>query len=205
MKREQFGEIASAQLHHFADASEDGYGTVSYLLLDNNHGHAHCAFIMGKARVAPLKPVTLARMELTAAVVAGRMDKMWRKELRMQLQDSVFWTDSTSVLKFINNKTSRFRTFVANRVSEMFINVSDTSQWRYGVTTNNPADIPSRGMREELFLKNTTCISGPAFLLNPEKDCPVNPDNVKELRSLDPEVKRTVDVYAIEVKKKTMH
>ena len=89
LKPEQFGEIASAQLHHFADASEDCYGTVSYLLLHNNHGHVHCAFIMGKARVAPLKPVTIPRMELTAAVVAGRMDKMWRKELQLQLQGCI--------------------------------------------------------------------------------------------------------------------
>ncbi|XP_043967018.1 natterin-3-like [Gambusia affinis] len=43
---------------------------------------------MGKARVAPLKPITIPRMELTAAVVASRMDKLLKKELRMELQDS---------------------------------------------------------------------------------------------------------------------
>lgn len=95
-----FGEIASAQLHHFADASEEGYGTITYLLCHSYQGLAHSAFIMGKSRVAPLKPVTIPRMELTAALVAARMDKLWRRELRMELQDSVFWSDSTSVLKY---------------------------------------------------------------------------------------------------------
>lgn len=91
----------------------------SYLLLHNNCDQAHCAFVMGKARVAPLKPATIPRMELTAATMASRMDTIWRKELQMELADSMFWTDSTSVLKYINNKTTRFRTFVANRVSEI--------------------------------------------------------------------------------------
>ncbi|XP_071058619.1 uncharacterized protein [Pseudochaenichthys georgianus] len=118
LKPVDFGEVTSAQLHHFADASEDGYGTVTYLLLHNIKAQVHCVFIMGKARVAPLKPITIPRMELTAAVVASRMDKMCRKELQMQLKDSIFWTDSTSVMKYISNETLRFRTFVANRVSK---------------------------------------------------------------------------------------
>lgn len=77
-----------AQLHHFADASEAGYGTVTDLLLKNRQGQVHSAFIMGKSRVVPLKPVKIPHMELTAAVVAARLDKLWRRELRLQLQDS---------------------------------------------------------------------------------------------------------------------
>ncbi|XDV23048.1 hypothetical protein PO909_027771 [Leuciscus waleckii] len=78
------------QLHHFADASEEWFGTVTYLLLHNDSGRTHSAFVMGKARVAPLKLVTIPRMELNTAVVASRMDKLWRKELQMDLQESVF-------------------------------------------------------------------------------------------------------------------
>ncbi len=90
LKPLNFGEATTAQLHPFADASEAGYGMVTYLLLRNEHSRMHSTFIMGKSRVAPLKPVTIPRMELTAAVVAARMDKLWRKELRLQLQESVF-------------------------------------------------------------------------------------------------------------------
>ena len=79
-----FGCTASAQLHHFSDASEYAYGTVSYLLLENTEGTKHCAFLMGKSRVAPLKVVTIPRLELTAAVVAVKVE-------------STFWTDSTTV------------------------------------------------------------------------------------------------------------
>ncbi|XP_025763461.1 uncharacterized protein LOC112847046 isoform X2 [Oreochromis niloticus] len=51
-----FGESVYNQLQHFADASEEGYGTVSYLLQRNSRNEVYCAFMLGKARVAPLKP-----------------------------------------------------------------------------------------------------------------------------------------------------
>lgn len=131
MKPTNFGQIGHAQLHHFSDASESGYGTVSYLRLENNEKEVHVAFMIGKARVAPLKQVTIPRLELTAAVLAVKVDIMLRRELQLQLNKSTFWTDSTTVLKYITNETKRFRTFVANRIS--FVrDATDVSQWRYG-------------------------------------------------------------------------
>lgn len=74
-----FGKICSALLHHFADASEDGYGTVTYLLLYDLEKRVHCALMMGKARVAPLKSIAIPRMELTASVaMANRMSEILR-------------------------------------------------------------------------------------------------------------------------------
>lgn len=144
---------------------------------------------MGKSRVAPLKSVSIPRMELIAATMASRMDTFWKRELHMQLQPSVFWCDSTTVLKYIKNETSRFRTFVANQVSEV-------SQWRYVNTTSNPADSASRGLRVDVFIKNITWLSGPEYLLHPEQDWPVNPDQSKLLPD-DPEVKVSVLVNAV--------
>ncbi|KAK0133289.1 hypothetical protein N1851_031203 [Merluccius polli] len=113
-KPAHFGEPTTAQLHHFCDASTEGYGTVTYLVQQNSSKQVHCAFVMGKARVAPLKHNTIPRLELTAATMAGCMDMMLRKELQLQLVESVFWTDIMAVLKYINNEMTRFRTFVAH-------------------------------------------------------------------------------------------
>lgn len=74
LKPDGFGPLMSAQLHNFADASNSGYGTVSYLRMSNQYHQVHCAFLIGKARVAPLKPITIPRMELMAAAVTVRMD-----------------------------------------------------------------------------------------------------------------------------------
>ena len=77
LKPVHFATVASAQLHHFSDASEVGYGTATYLLLCNTDRKLYCTLVMGIARVAPLKPITIPRLELTAAVVAARMDRLW--------------------------------------------------------------------------------------------------------------------------------
>ena len=68
-----FGNVTSVQLHHFSDASDHGYGQCSYLRLTDDTGQVHCSFVMGKARVTPLKPVTIPRLELTAALLSVRV------------------------------------------------------------------------------------------------------------------------------------
>ena len=110
-------EIASSQLHTFADASERGYGAVSYIRFEDMSGKIHCSFMIAKSRVAPLKKTTIPRMELLAAVCAARLDKLVRKESDLDLKSSLLWTDSTCVLGYLNNTTKRYQTFVANRVA----------------------------------------------------------------------------------------
>ena len=61
--------------------------------------------------------MTIARLELPAATVAVKLDKMVRRELDIPIDRSYFWTDSTSVLKYIKNENKRFKTFVANRLA----------------------------------------------------------------------------------------
>ncbi|KAK3745377.1 hypothetical protein QZH41_001405 [Actinostola sp. cb2023] len=63
LKPKSFGEVVSAELHNFSDASQLGYGAVSYLRLVNGEGIVHCAFIMGKSRLTPIKQVTIPRLE----------------------------------------------------------------------------------------------------------------------------------------------
>lgn len=99
MKPPDFGKITALQLHHFCVNSEDGYGSVTHPLLRDEHLKAHSASVMGKARVGPLIPVTIPRLDLTAATMARCIDALWRKELQMNLMDSVLWTDIMSVLE----------------------------------------------------------------------------------------------------------
>jgi hypothetical protein len=127
VKPVNFGEIKSAQLHHFADASECGYGTVSYLRLENVDGDVHCSFVIGKSRVAPLKQSTIIRLQLTAATVAVRTDKMLKSELEISINKTKFWTDSMVVIRYIRNTSTRF---VANRLA-VISEGSEPDEWRY--------------------------------------------------------------------------
>lgn len=79
----------------------------------------------GQSQSCSLEVSVYPSMELKAATMASSLHSFWRKEFHI-----VFWTDSASVLKYINNKTCRFRTTVANWISEI-LNVSQPFQWRY--------------------------------------------------------------------------
>ena len=86
----EFGEIASRELHHFSDASQVAYGAVSYLRTVSKEGDIHCSFLIGKSRLAPLKATTIPRLELSAAVVATRLDKVMQQELEMKIERSAY-------------------------------------------------------------------------------------------------------------------
>ena len=81
-KPDEFGEVKSAQLHHFCDASTVGYGQCSYLRLVDLNDKAHCSLVMAKSRVAQLKQVTIPRLELSAAVLSVRISNFLRREIK---------------------------------------------------------------------------------------------------------------------------
>ena len=149
--------------------------------------------MMGKSRVAPLKQTTIPSMELTAAVVAVDMDKLLKRELQMDLLDSIFWTDSTTVLKCTENKSLRFKTFVAIRIATIR-ETTTPQQWRYVSTSVNPADCASRGLMPAKFMRNQSWFHGPAFLKGPECQWPHRPDEVK-IEGEDSEVRHSATVH----------
>ena len=187
LKPPGFGKTVSVQLHHFSDASQQGYGAVSYLRFLNDKDAIHCSFVMGKARTAPLKTVTIPRLELSAAVVASRLDKTLRKEIDISVDESVFWTDSTCVISYIQNNDKRFHTFVANRIA-IIHDATSPSQWRYVDSERNPADDASRGLTVDSLISKNRWINGPDFLWEPESKWPVQP--VAQMPDDDPEIKR---------------
>ena len=93
-KPSNFNSVKEVTLHHFSDASEDGYGQVSYLRLVDTENKIHCVFVMGKSRVAPLKFVSIPRLELTAATLSVKIPKVIREELQHSINNKYFWTNS---------------------------------------------------------------------------------------------------------------
>lgn len=187
--------MVHSQIHHFSDASELGYGTASYLRMTNVEGKVHIAFLMGKARVAPLKQQTIPRLELAAAALSVKVDRLLKAELPPPTEESMFWSDSTSVLKYISNDHTRFHTYVAKRTSRIRES-TQVSQWRYVGTKLNPAVDCSRGVSAERFMKNPGWISKPEFLWSSEKDWPNEPVGSFQFCA-DPEVRRSVTVNTI--------
>ena len=141
---DDLGKPKSIELHSFSDASISGYGQCSYVRMVNDQQKVHCSLVMAKSWVTPLKPVTVPRLELTAAVVSTNISAFLWKELKYGCVPKCFWTESKVVLGYISNKARRFHTFVANRVQGIRDHTSP-GKWHYIDTKDNPADDASRG------------------------------------------------------------
>ena len=144
--------IISTQLHIFANASECGYGAVGYLQFKDEEGNIHCSFMMAKSIVAPLK-TTISPMELAAAVCATKLGKLVQKESDVKVEMSVFWTDSTCILHYLNNTTKRYQTFVANRTATIR-EKSESTQQHYIPSNQNPTDDVSQGLSADKLLNS---------------------------------------------------
>ena len=197
---EKFGPVVRTELHHFSDASVKGYGKCSYVRMIDEQQRIHCTLVMGKSRVAPLKPVTVPRLELTAAVCSVRISQQLRRELSYHIDQEYFWTDSKVVLGYISNESRRFHVFVANRVQEIQ-NSTSVEQWNHVKSKQNPADEASRGVKSQELL-HSRWINGPAFLSKTEDQWPINQDHSEGtfgLQNNDPEVKKHVTMATTEI------
>ena len=199
-KPENFGPVVRTELHHFLDTSVKGYGQCSYLRMIDEQQRIHCTLVMGKSRVAPLKPVTVTRLELTAAVCSLRISQQLRRELSYHIDQEYFWTDSKVVLGYISNESRRFHVFVANRVQEIQ-NSTSVEQWNHIASKQNPADEASRGVKSQELL-HSRWINGPAFLWKTEDQWPINQDHSEgtfDLQNNDPEVKKHVTMATTQI------
>ena len=166
-----FGKVIDIQLHIFCDASENGYGACAYLRFTNQHGAVCVSLAFGKSRLAPLKQVSIPRLELTAAVLASRLCAQIHREVEFEISQTILWTDSMIALSYIKNKSRRFKVFVANRLAIIHENTKE-SQWRHVPTQSNPADIASRGLDPDDKTKLNVWLNGPVFLQQGEENWP---------------------------------
>jgi hypothetical protein len=153
---------ALIELHHFSDASMIAFGSCSYLRCVNKQGEINVALIFSKGKVAPIKTVSIPRLELQAALLSARIDSVLRREMTLDFADSYFWVDSEIALKYIKNNTRRFHVYVSNRVGEIR-RLTQAKQWFHVPGIQNPADILSRG-QSAVNLDKSMWFYGPEFL-----------------------------------------
>ena len=192
-KPKDFNETKSVQLHIFSDGSRVGYGAVAYLCFVDVFDRIHCSFAMGKARLAPIHEITIPRLELSAAVISVKLNQIIREELEIKIDRVGNWTDSTTVLKCLNNGTKRFHTFESNRLTTIR-SLSSTSYWRYVNRDDNSADDASKGLRLDEMLKSSRWLNGPARLWKEETSWPAMIE-VPTLKDSDPEVRKESRIY----------
>ena len=141
-----FTQVAAAsyEIYCFVDASSFAYGTCLYLCIIDTKGFVHCSFLLGKSKLAPIKYISIPKLELTATVLAVHLSCLLKVELDLPVV-LILGTDSTAVLHCIKNKTKRFPVFVANRLAIIKQN-TELDCWCHVLSNLNPADLASRGV-----------------------------------------------------------
>lgn len=172
------------ETHVFVDASETAYCCVVYFRLLDARG-IQVALVGSKSKVAPLKTLSIPRLELKAAVLGVQYLQSILSNHALPVAQKYLWTDSTTVLAWILSDHRRFQKFVAVRVGEI-LSLSDPQDWRWVPTKANVADKATKWGKGPEFHTQNSWFCGPAFLRLGEEHWPERRQNVSTQEELRP-------------------
>ena len=164
--------VDKVELHGFGDASERAYVAAVYICAQDGDGNRVSNLVMAKSRVAPVKRVTLPRLELLAAFITTRLLNYVMQALRIAVDEVYAWSDSQIALAWIKRPSSNWKVFVANRVQEIQQRVAP-SQWRFCPGSQNPADLVTRGISASNLKNSKLWWNGPHWLQKPGSHWPM--------------------------------
>ncbi|CAG9113265.1 unnamed protein product [Plutella xylostella] len=163
--------VNNTQMHIFCDASIKAYATVIFWRFTRFDGRVKVCFVGSKCRVTPLRPVSIPRLELQAALLAARLAHTVQTEHKdMQPNQRFFWTDSSTVLQWLRSDPRSYKPYVAHRLGELD-ELAAPAEWRHVPSRLNAADVATRPDAPPLALTDVW-FQGPAFLRRPEEEWP---------------------------------
>ena len=109
--------VDQIELHMFGDSSQDVFCSVAFLRGRSVVTNEGKIFFFGKDRVASMKTFSTLKLELQAPLLTSRLRLQMKKFLEIKIKSLYMWTDSTTVLQWLNS-TSKLPLFVAYRVSK---------------------------------------------------------------------------------------
>nr|XP_041631503.1 uncharacterized protein LOC121502341 [Drosophila kikkawai] len=166
------GAVRTIELHVFVDASQSAFAAVAYWRVMYEDGKVLASFVCAKTKCAPMRTMSIPRLELQAAVLGTRLINTIKEEHSVDISETVLWTDSKTVLRWIGSTHRRYKQFVGNRVAEI-LESSEVSQWRWVPTADNAADDATRSQNKADLSPESRWLSGPAFLRQPASGWPV--------------------------------
>lgn len=181
------------QIHGFCDASQQAYAASVYLRSTNEKKEITTILILSKTKVAPLKRLTIPRLELTGAVLLTKIVSHVIEVLDLKNIPVFLWTDSSITLTWINTHASKWKDFVQNRV----VYIQETlpqAKWNLVSGKENPADIATRGISPSQLINLTLWWEGPTWLSQPYNTWPVESCNVSTSENLEERTARVLSL-----------
>ncbi|XP_076302005.1 uncharacterized protein LOC143220175 [Lasioglossum baleicum] len=184
------GTIVRRELHGFADASIKAYAAIVYQRSIKNDGTVEIGILTAKTRVAPVKTISVPRLELSAALLLAKLLRTVQNAVQLHKFNVVCWSDSSITLWWLTKSPNQLKTFIANRVTKIHEALPDAS-WRYVPTDENPADCASRGLLPLELGNHPLWWTGPPWLRKQDATWPKSipslpPDTCREERSTIP-------------------
>ncbi|XP_055585330.1 uncharacterized protein LOC129738161 [Uranotaenia lowii] len=164
---DRFGQI---QLHIFSDAGENAYGSVAYLRICVENT-VKCSLVMARSKVAPIKLLSIPRLELKAAVLGAHLSHTVKKNHSLPIHQIFYWSDSRTVLSWIQSDQRHYQPFVGFRIGEI-LSLSKLTDWRYVPTKLNVADSLTKWGRLPDLSSEGSWFRGPEFLYQQPSEWP---------------------------------
>jgi hypothetical protein len=167
-------EPTKVGLHGFSDASQIAYAAVVYWKSVYDDGHVEVRLVASKTKVAPLKRQTIPRLELLGATLLARLINTVHNCLPTNQDIEIYnSTDSKAVLCWITNEKP-WNQYVQHRVQEIR-QLTPKASWGFCPGSQNPVDLPSRGIKACDLVRSSVWWSGPEYLYKPQCEWPKDP------------------------------
>lgn len=168
----------NVSLHGFADASERAYGAVLYARTETADV-VECTLIAAKSHVAPIKTVTIPRLELCAAQLLSELLRSFQQATGLKHCKTTLWSDSQIVLAWLTKDATSLKIFVNNRVQKIN-RLTANADWKHVPSADNAADLLSRGMTAAELQNCALWWHGPDWLRQPSTRWPASHPNWSE-------------------------
>jgi hypothetical protein len=162
--------IVRTELDTFVDASEEACAAVCFIRNVYRDHRVIVRFIKAVTKLAPLKTVSVCKLELNAGLLGARLARFVESSLTRKIAARRFWTDSSTVRNWVRALSGDYQVYVSNRIGEIQT-LSDPSEWRFVPGVLNPADAATRSQLDDRAIP-AWWLDGPPFLYQEETAWP---------------------------------
>lgn len=192
-------DAITVEIHGYCDSSETAYGACAYMRSTDIAGNICVRLLCAKSKVAPVKIVSIPRLELCGALLLARLVSKIESALTMNINRVSYWCDSTVTLAWIKTPPNTLKIFVANRVAEIQ-DLTSEEQWFHVRSGDNPADLLSRGISPLNLIDSQLWWCGPTWLSQSSDKWPSASATEFENSSYDLEKRQQIVSLATTVK-----